>query len=93
MREREILRRQSPTIFIHHEARRNNYFRDAKRLDTGFLARIQGMVADLEVRDRTSAEWEQCILTAYAVFRELLKHKVGYVDIVLDQPRILFRAS
>lgn len=79
--------------FIHHEARCNNYFKGAKTLDTDFLIKIQGMVVDLEVRDRTTAEWEHCILQAYSAFRHLLEHKGGYVDAYADQPRILFRKA
>lgn len=79
--------------FIHHEARHNNYFKGAKHLDSGFLAKIQALVIDLEVRDRTASEWEKCILAAYSVFRELWAHKGGYVDVFLDEPRITFRKA
>lgn len=77
--------------FIHHEARRNNFFAGAKRLDTDFLIKIQGMVVDLEVRDRTLSEWEECILQSYNVIRELQTNNGGIVEVRLDQPRIAFR--
>jgi hypothetical protein len=77
--------------FIHHEARSNNYFKGAKHLSTEFLARIQRLVIDLEVRDRTAAEWEKCILAAYDVFRDLVANKGGYVDVLFNEPAIYFR--
>ena len=76
---------------IHRTAKANNYFRNAKRLDSAFLYEIQAHVHDLEVRDRTAHEWEVCILAAYDVFRQLIEHRGGFVDVYLDEPRLFFR--
>lgn len=76
---------------IHRTAKANNYFKGAKHLDTALLHEIQGQVRDLEVRDRTAHEWETCILEAYVVFRQLLEHEGGFVDVYLDEPRLVFR--
>jgi len=76
---------------IHRQATENNLFLNARHLDTNFLNEILGHVRDLEVRDRTAHEWEQCILAAYEVFRALLKNNGGFVDVYLDEPKLTFR--
>jgi NTP pyrophosphatase (non-canonical NTP hydrolase) len=79
---------------IHHNARANNYFLHAKRLDTKLLADVQGLVIDLEVRDRTAHEWEQAILAAYEVFNELRTNDGGFVDVYFQSPpKLVFRKS
>lgn len=78
---------------IHKQAIANNLFLHAKRLDSEFLADIQLQVHDLEVRDRTAHEWERCILTAYAVYRKLLEHKGGVVDIDFTLGGLSFSAQ
>lgn len=75
---------------IHRTAKANNFFKGAKHLDTALLHEIQGHVRYLEVRDRTAHEWQTCILAAYEVFR-LLQHNGGFVDVYLDEPRLVFR--
>jgi hypothetical protein len=76
---------------IHRTAKANNYFLNARHLDTAFLVEIQGHVRDLEVRDRTAHEWEECILAAYETFRQLVAHRGGFVDVYLDDPKLVFR--
>ena len=75
---------------IHREAKANNFFLNAQRLSTDFLVQVQLQVRDLEVRDRTAREWEQCILAGYAVYRQLLEHKGGLVDVSFAEPSITF---
>lgn len=78
---------------IHKQATQNNLFLHARRLDSEFLADIQLQVRDLEVRDRTAHEWEQCILAAYAVYRKLLEHSGGTVDVDFRTASLSFRPS
>jgi len=75
---------------IHHSARANNYFENARRLDTKLLADIQILVRDLEVKDRTASEWEKTILAAYEIFRQLKYHKGGEVVVHFDPPSLFF---
>lgn len=75
---------------IHKTAKQNEFFLNAKHLDTDFLRLIQTHVRDLEVRDRTADEWKVCILDAYAVFRELLKNKGGTVEVQFFKPRLIY---
>jgi hypothetical protein len=74
---------------IHHNARVNNYYAAAKHLDTKLLTGIQLQVMDLEVRDRTPAEWEAAILAAYAAFRELRDLNGGTVQVFFDPPKLV----
>lgn len=75
---------------IHHSARDNNYFENAKRLDSKLLADIQALVIDLEVRDRTAREWEQAILAAYGVFSKLRQHRGGIVEVDFHEPALIY---
>lgn len=77
---------------IHRTAKANNLFKNAKHLDTAFLNEIQAQVFDLEVRDRSTREWEECILAAYTVFRQLVEHGGGFVEIYFDEPKLIFRS-
>jgi hypothetical protein len=76
---------------IHKQATQNNLFLHARRLDTEFLTDVQLQVRDLEVRDRTAHEWEECILTAYTVYRQLLEHKGGVVEVDFGNARLTYR--
>lgn len=77
---------------IHKAAIANNLFLHAKRLDSEFLADVQGHVRSLEVRDRTAAEWEGCILAAYSVYRKLLENKGGVVIVDFSTGSLNFNA-
>jgi hypothetical protein len=81
---------EAVTNLIHGEAQRNNNFQNAKRLSSEFLSDIQLQVRDLEVRDRTAHEWEQCILSAYSIYRELLEHRGGIVNVDFQEPGLSF---
>lgn len=76
---------------IHKHACANNLFLHAKRLGSEFLADIQLHVRDLEVRDRTAHEWEECIIATYAVYRKLLENNGGTVDIDFSTGTLEFR--
>ena len=76
---------------IHRDAKANNFYREAKHLDSKLLHEIQGHVRDLEVRDRTAHEWQTCIISAYEIFRKLHENEGGFVDVYLDEPRLIFR--
>jgi hypothetical protein len=78
---------------IHKTAARNNYFQSAERLDSQLLTNIQVLVRDLEVRDRTRFEWERCILDSYAVYRQLLENRGGFVDVDFEEATLRFRAK
>jgi hypothetical protein len=77
---------------IHKHACANNLFLHAKRLGSEFLADIQLHVRDLEVRDRTAHEWEECIIATYSVYRKLLENNGGTVDIDFSTGTLEFRA-
>ena len=82
---------EAVTNLIHRYARGNEYLKQAKRLDTDFLYSVQAQVRDLEVRDRTAAEWEECILRAYDIYRELIANHGGHVDVYCnEEPRLEF---
>jgi NTP pyrophosphatase (non-canonical NTP hydrolase) len=78
---------------IHHYARENHFFDGAKHLDTAFLNRIQLLVIDLEVRDRSTSEWEKCILAAYDIFRKLVRNNGGCVDVEFGKPRLNYSSK
>ncbi|WP_437665615.1 nucleoside triphosphate pyrophosphohydrolase family protein [Sorangium sp. So ce1182] len=73
-------------------AKTRDFLEGATEIDHNVLEAVRRMTAHLEVRARTPAEWEQAILTGFAVWRELRKANGGLVTVDLLK-RKLFYAS
>jgi hypothetical protein len=52
---------------------------DVRRVDWDLLRMIKRLTANLEVRVRTEAEWEEAILTAFRIWREVHRSNGGTV--------------
>jgi hypothetical protein len=63
----------------------HNYLDGVTRLDFPFLNVIKDITAPYEVGVRTAADWEQAILTGFAVWRVLRDNNGGTV--ILDSAR------
>lgn len=78
---------------IHQEAMRNSWFENVNAIDTSFLMKVRAVVSDLEVRVRTAAEWQHCILEGYRIFRQLRAHGGGIVEVSLVDRTLHFEAE
>lgn len=71
-------------------ARRHRFLDGVAALDFQLLRTIKGMTSHLEVRQRTTGEWEQAILQGFEVWRAVLASRGGHICVDLDARRITF---
>ncbi|UWU67885.1 nucleoside triphosphate pyrophosphohydrolase family protein [Bradyrhizobium sp. NC92] len=69
-------------------ARRHRMLEGVGRLDFQLLRTIKDMTSHLEVKLRTTGEWEQAILQGFAVWRAVLAEGGGRISVDLDDHRV-----
>lgn len=67
-----------------------NYFRNTRTIPRQLWTQIQMMVAGREVAVHDFNAWNRAILSGFAVFRMLLKHRRGFVTADLETQSISF---
>jgi hypothetical protein len=67
-----------------------DYFAGHAHVDDSILTAVVAVASDLEVKDRTKAEWKQAILAGFAVWRGLRDHEQGLVRVDLDARTLEF---
>lgn len=77
---RAIVIEEGITAWIFSIAKENNYFEGYEKLSFGMLKNIKKFVKGYEVEECPLYLWERSILEGYKVFRELIKHKSGWVE-------------
>lgn len=75
---------------VYTYAREHNFLEGVGSLDYHLLKTIHSLVVDREVRVRSLAEWERAIFAGYDVWRQVWKHRGGFVEVDLLQRRISF---
>jgi NTP pyrophosphatase (non-canonical NTP hydrolase) len=86
---RAIVIDEAVVAFVFDYARRHNFLDGVERLDYALLRTIKALTSGLEVAARSAHEWEQAILTGYAVWRQVRADHGGIVDVDLEQRRLL----
>jgi NTP pyrophosphatase (non-canonical NTP hydrolase) len=76
--------------FIYGYAKKHDYLRDIKHLDTEVLRTIRNMTEGLEVSSRTAHDWERAILDGFSVWRQVWEHNGGTVVADLRRRSIRF---
>jgi hypothetical protein len=71
-------------------ARRHRMLEGVATLDFQLLRTVKDMTSHLEVRQRTTGEWEQAILQGFEVWRAVLDARGGRITVDLDARRITF---
>lgn len=71
-------------------ARRHRMLDGVATLDFQLLRTIKDMTSHLEVRQRTTGEWEQAILQGFQAWRAVLAARGGRLAVDLDMRRITF---
>jgi NTP pyrophosphatase (non-canonical NTP hydrolase) len=71
-------------------ARRHGMLEGVATLDFQLLRTVKDMTSHLEVRQRTTGEWEQAILQGFEVWRAVLAARGGRIDVNLGARRITF---
>ena len=57
----------------------HNFLRGISKIDHSLLIHIQKMVKNLEVSSKTLWEWNNCIVTSFGVWRDLVENDGGVV--------------
>lgn len=79
---------EAVAALVFDYARRHHMLEGVSVLDFQLLRRIKNVTADLEVRNCTTAEWEEAILKGFKAWRDVLKTDGGRLAIDLDTRRI-----
>jgi len=77
---RAAITEEALSMIIFNEAKRKNYFKDTKNISRTTLRIIKEMTENFEVNVRSAKDWENAILKAYDIFRQLIAHQGGKVD-------------
>jgi NTP pyrophosphatase (non-canonical NTP hydrolase) len=80
------------SAFVFNYAREESFLDAVPQLDSDLLRTIVSLVAHLEVRVRTIAEWERAILRSYEIWRAMREHRGGVVHLNLAGRTIEFEA-
>ncbi|BBZ56045.1 MazG nucleotide pyrophosphohydrolase domain [Mycobacteroides abscessus] len=64
-----------------------------EHVDQSLIGAIDSASANVEVADRTGADWERAILAGFKVFRELLAHDGGFVAFDADAGQLEFMSE
>ena len=81
---RAIVMDEGIVAFTFDYAQRHNYLEGLRHVDYELLRTISGMTSRLEVRTRSSWEWERAILQGYKVWRVIRKQRGGSILCDLD---------
>lgn len=90
---RAAITEEAISMIIFNEAKRKGFFEQKKRVSRTTLRIIREMTENFEVSVRTNEEWEEAILSAYTVFRSLVKNNGGCVDFDLDARKVHYSSN
>ncbi len=88
---RATITEESISLMIFNQAKKTSFFLDAGRVSSALLTQIKEMTSDFEVAARSKKEWENTILKAYELFRELTKHDGGVIHYDMIQQTATFQ--
>jgi len=87
---RAVVIDEGVSALVFSYALRHRMLEGIHTLDYPLLRTIKQMTDHLEVRVRTEGDWQRTILTAYAVWRELITHGGGQIAFDADRLRFEF---
>lgn len=78
---RAVVIEEGVAALVFAYARNHAWLEGVTELDYDLLRTIHSMTAHLEVRNRSTAEWEAAILTGYALWRSIVRNGGGKLHI------------
>jgi hypothetical protein len=87
---RATITEESISLMIFNRAKKTSFFLDAGRVSSALLKQIKEMTSTFEVSARSKKEWENVIVKAYELFRELVKHNGGVIHYDMMQQTATF---
>ena len=80
---RAIVIDEAIVAYVWEYAKRHNFLDGVASVDYRILKTIKDFTDGLEVRERTSHEWEEAILAGYAVWRTVSEQRSGRIEVDL----------
>jgi len=87
---RAIVVEEGIAAFIYGYAKKHDYLRTIKHLDTEVLRTVKNMTEGLEVSSRTAHDWERAIIDGFRVWRQVREHKGGAVVVDLNRRSVRY---
>jgi hypothetical protein len=87
---RAIITEEAISLLVFSYAKQGSLFTESGRVDHILLKTIGRLVADFEVSNRSSSEWEKAILMGYEIFRSLVENRKGVVKVDMVNRELSF---
>ncbi|MFP2897875.1 nucleoside triphosphate pyrophosphohydrolase family protein [Corallococcus sp. 4LFB] len=78
------------SAYVFSYAADHDFLQNSQTLDYELLRTIKKLTANLEIRERSTAQWEQAILTGYHVWHEMRSHEGGTVHVDMIKRTLTF---
>lgn len=85
---RAIVIDEAIVAYVWEYAKRHSFLDGVSSVDYRILKTIKDLTDGLEVRERTSHQWEEAILTGYAVWRTINEQRSGRIEVDLLARRL-----
>ena len=90
---RAVVIEEAISALVFDYARQESFLKGVDVIDSELLRTVIGVCGHLEVRVRSSAEWQAAILRSFAIWRELRANDGGIVRLDLRARTIEYQAS
>lgn len=80
---RAIVIDEAIVAYVWEYAKRHNFLEGVSSVDYRILKTIKDLTDGLEVRERTSHQWEEAILAGYAAWRTISERRSGRIEVDL----------
>ena len=78
------------SLYVFEHAKEHDYYEGVGSLDLSLLKKIKLLTQNVEVSSCTHRQWENAILSGFAVYRALKENGTGFVVLDLDKPSISY---
>jgi NTP pyrophosphatase (non-canonical NTP hydrolase) len=89
---RAIFIEEGLAAYLFSVAADNNFYKGQEQVESEVLRSVKSIVSHLEVRSRTTAEWQRTILRSFDAWRDLFANNGGTVHLDLEQRAIDFNS-
>lgn len=90
---RGVVIEEAVSAFVFDYARQERFLQGVRHVDSELLRTVKGLVSHLEVRARTTAEWERAILRSYEIWRQMREHRGGVMHLDMRERSVDYEPS